>query len=225
MRAILLAVARGRPPVWWATPLTCRFGRRWGLDITPYSIYCRPSPRGTAEAVYHRLAARRNKVGVVVDAATYGFAVGTGFAFVENLRSADTPETDDLDLDCSRIRHALIAPGTTAIRAMIARTLDTRAPTFRPALMLPARQSLGCCTLVLGSWSHRCSPLRSSCGVPLHRDVSFPEERAGDRSGSAGFDTDQELLALMRAGEVADTPVGLYLKGLRTSFPPEVIVE
>jgi hypothetical protein len=40
-----------------------------------------------------------------------------------------------------------------------------------------------------------------------------------------GFDTDQELLRVMRAGEVADTPVGQYLKGLRTSYPPEVIVD
>jgi len=40
-----------------------------------------------------------------------------------------------------------------------------------------------------------------------------------------GFDTDQELLRVMRAGEVSDTPVGLYLKGLRTSYPPEVIVD
>jgi hypothetical protein len=29
----------------------------------------------------------------------------------------------------------------------------------------------------------------------------------------------------MRAGEVSETPVGTYLKGLRNSFPPEVIVD
>ena len=40
-----------------------------------------------------------------------------------------------------------------------------------------------------------------------------------------GFDTDQELLRVMRAGEVSDTPVGLYLRGLRKSFAPEVIVD
>jgi hypothetical protein len=40
-----------------------------------------------------------------------------------------------------------------------------------------------------------------------------------------GFDTDQELLGVMKAGHVSDTPVGQYLKGLRTSYPPEVIVD
>jgi len=40
-----------------------------------------------------------------------------------------------------------------------------------------------------------------------------------------GFDTDQELLRVMRAGQVSDTPVGSFLKGLRTSYPPEVIVD
>jgi len=40
-----------------------------------------------------------------------------------------------------------------------------------------------------------------------------------------GFDTDQELLRVMRAGQVSDTPTGRYLKGLRTSYPPETIVD
>jgi protease PrsW len=40
-----------------------------------------------------------------------------------------------------------------------------------------------------------------------------------------GFDTDQELLRVMRAGQLSDTPTGRYLTGLRTSYPPEVIVD
>ena len=38
-----------------------------------------------------------------------------------------------------------------------------------------------------------------------------------------GFDTDQELLRVMRAGQMSDTPVGRYLKGLRTSYQPEAM--
>jgi hypothetical protein len=41
----------------------------------------------------------------------------------------------------------------------------------------------------------------------------------------AGFDTDQELLRAVHAGHVSETPVGRYIKTLRSRFSPEVIVD
>jgi hypothetical protein len=40
-----------------------------------------------------------------------------------------------------------------------------------------------------------------------------------------GFDTDQELLRAVHAGQVLGTPVGTYLTTLRRRFAPEVIVD
>jgi hypothetical protein len=40
-----------------------------------------------------------------------------------------------------------------------------------------------------------------------------------------GFDTDVELLRIMRSGQVSATPVGKYLATLRSTFAPEVIVD
>jgi hypothetical protein len=41
----------------------------------------------------------------------------------------------------------------------------------------------------------------------------------------AGFDTDQELLRAVRAGQVSGTPVGRYLTTVRSRFAPEVLVD
>jgi len=41
----------------------------------------------------------------------------------------------------------------------------------------------------------------------------------------AGFDTDQELLRVIHSGQVSETPVGRYLRTLRSRFPAEVIVD
>ena len=56
-----------------------------GLDLRRYSILVSPLLEELLKAIYIVWLLRRNKVGFVVDAATYGFAVGTGFAFIENI--------------------------------------------------------------------------------------------------------------------------------------------
>jgi hypothetical protein len=41
----------------------------------------------------------------------------------------------------------------------------------------------------------------------------------------SGFDVDQELLRAMKAGKMSDTPVGKYLRTLRSKYSPEVLVD
>jgi hypothetical protein len=118
--------------------------------------------------------------------------------------------------------------GTTAIFAMISRTLQDRAPSFRIWYVLPGLLV----AIVLHSLYNQflVSPLLATALILLVFPyiVMFLFQRSERETRSwlgNGFDTDQELLRVMRAGEVADTPVGQYLKGLRTSYPPEVIVD
>jgi protease PrsW len=122
----------------------------------------------------------------------------------------------------------LMHGGTTAIFAMISRTLHSRTPAFRPVLLLPGLAA----AIVLHSLYNQflVSPLLATALIVLVFPYVFmflfqKSERETRGWLGTGFDTDQELLRVMRAGEVSDTPVGLYLKGLRTSYPPEVIVD
>ena len=229
MRAILLAVAAGVAAGFLSYAINVSLQPAMGMDISRYTIFVAPILEELLKAVYIVWLMRRNKVGFVVDAATYGFAVGTGFAFVENIYSLQIHPNPTIWTWIVRgFGTALMHSGTTAIFAMIARTLHNRKPVFRPALMLPGLAV----AVVLHSLYNQflVAPLLATALIVLVFPyiVMFLFKRSERETRSwlgTGFDTDQELLRVMRAGEMSDTPVGSYLKGLQTSFPPEVIVD
>lgn len=229
MRAILLAVAAGAVAGAAGYAINISLQPALGMDLRRYSIFVSPLLEELLKAIYIVWLLRRNKVGFVVDAATYGFAVGTGFAFLENILSLQIHPNPTIWTWIVRgFGTALMHSGTTAILAMIARTLHNRSPVFRPALVLPGLLV----AVVLHSLYNQflVAPLLATALIVLVFPyiVMFLFQKSERETKSwlgTGFDTDQELLRVMRAGEVSDTPVGSYLKGLQSSFPPEVIVD
>jgi len=229
LRAILLAVAAGAAAALAGYAVNISLRPSLGLDIARYSVYVAPFVEELLKATYIVWLLHRNKVGFVVDAATYGFAVGTGFAFFENIYYLSVhPNLTIWTWIVRGFGTALMHGGTTAILAMISRTLQDRAPVFRVSLMLPGLAV----AVVLHSLYNQflVAPLLATALIVLVFPyiVMFLFQRSERETRSwlgTGFDTDQELLRVMRAGQVSDTPVGRYLKSLRTSYPPEVIVD
>jgi len=229
LRAILLAVAAGAVAALAGYAVNVSLIPALGLDIARYEVYVAPVVEELLKAMYIVWLLRRNKVGFVVDAATYGFAVGTGFAFVENIYYLPLHPNPTIWTWIVRgFGTALMHGGTTAIFAMMSRTLQNRAPVFRLSLMLPGLAV----AVVLHSLYNQflVAPLLATALIVLVFPYIFMflfqrSERETRSWLGTGFDTDQELLRVMRAGQVSDTPVGRYLKGLRTSYPPEVIVD
>jgi len=229
LRAILLAVAAGAAAALAGYAVNVSLRPVLELDMARYSMYVAPVVEELLKATYIVWLLRRNKIGFVVDAATYGFAVGTGFAFFENIYYLPIHPNPTIWTWIVRgFGTALMHGGTTAIFAMISRTLQNRAPVFRLSLMLPGLAV----AVVLHSLYNQflVSPLLATALIVLVFPYIFMflfqrSERETRSWLGTGFDTDQELLRVMRAGQVADTPVGRYLKGLRTSYQPEVIVD
>jgi len=229
LRAILLAVAAGAAAALTGYAVNNFLRPSLGLDMSHYSVYVAPVVEELLKAMYIVWLLRRNKVGFVVDAATYGFAVGTGFAFFENIYYLPLHPNPIIWTWIVRgFGTALMHSGSTAIFAMISRTLLNRTPVFRLSLMLPGLAV----AIVLHSLYNQflVSPLLATGLIvlvfPYIVMFLFQKSERETRSWlGTGFDTDQELLRVMRAGQVSDTPVGRYLKGLRTSYPPEVIVD
>lgn len=228
-RSILLAVGAGALAAVVGYAVNVPLGPGLGLDMSRYSIYVAPVVEELLKSIYIVWLLRRNKVGFVVDAATYGFAVGTGFAFVENIYYLPLHPNPTIWTWVVRgFGTALMHGGTTAIFAMISRNLQHRAQAFRPLHMLPGLAV----AVVLHSLYNQflVAPLLATALIvlvfPYIIMFLFQQSERETRSWlGTGFDTDQELLRVMRAGQVSDTPVGRYLKGLRTSYPPEVIVD
>lgn len=229
LRAILLAVAAGTVSGGVSYFVNVSLQGTLALDMRSYSVFVAPVVEELLKSIFIIWLFRRNKVGFVVDAATFGFAVGTGFAFIENIWSLQVHPNPTIWTWIVRgFGTALMHSGTTAIFAMITRTLQDRAPVFRLRLVLPGLAA----AVVLHSLYNQflVAPLLATAFIllvfPYVAMFLFQRSERETRSWlGTGFDTDQELLRVMRAGEVSDTPVGQYLKGLRTGFPPEVIVD
>jgi len=229
LRSILLAVAAGAVAAVAGYFVNISLMESLGLDLKRYTIYVSPVVEELLKAAYLVWLLRRNKVGFVVDAATYGFAVGTGFAFLENIYYLPVhPNPTIWTWFVRGFGTALMHSGTTAIVAMISRRLLDRAKSFRLSLMLPGLAV----AIVLHSLYNQflVAPLLATGLIVL----VFPyivmflfnqSERQTKSWLGTGFDTDQELLRVMRAGQLSDTPTGKYLSGLRASYPPEVIVD
>ena len=229
LRAILLAVLAGTLSAATGYAVNVPLGPGLGLDMARYSVIVAPVVEEVLKAIYIVWLLRQNKVGFVVDAATYGFAVGTGFALIENLYYLPLHPNPTIWTWVVRgFGTALMHGGTTAIFAMISRTLQDRARSFRFSLILPGLAV----AVVLHSLYNQflVSPLLATALIllvfPYIVMFLFQRSERDTRNWlGSGFDTDQELLRVMRAGQISDTPVGQYLKGLRANYPPEVIVD
>jgi RsiW-degrading membrane proteinase PrsW (M82 family) len=230
-RAILLSICAGVVAAVASYAVNDVLRPGLDLDFTHYSRYAAPVVEETLKALFVVYLLRRNKVGFVVDAGIHGFAIGTGFAFVENLYYLQISPDEALLTWCARgLGTAIMHGGATAIVAMISRTLQVRRglPQFGPALLLPG---LAVAAVLHSLYNHfLLHPLLATALIALvvpalSVAVFERSERETTAWLGAGFDTDQELLRAVRSGTVSETPVGRYLTTVRSRFAPEQIVD
>ena len=227
LRAVLLSVAAGVIAAVASYGLNVTLRPALDLEFAPYSWYVAPVVEESCKAVFVVYLLRRNKVGFVVDAAIHGFAIGTGFALVESLYylRVDT----GVWMWISRgFGTAIMHGGTTAIVAMVSKTLQNRVAAFRVHLVLPG---LGVAVVLHSLYNQfLLHPLLAAGLIMLVVPaVSVAVFQRSERETTAwlgtGFDTDQELLRVVQSGQLSSTPVGKYLMSLRNRFAPEVIVD
>ena len=96
---------------------------------TAFSRYLAPLTEETLKAVFLVILIARRRVGFPVDAAVHGFAVGTGFALVENvLYLRALPHAPLLLWLVRGLGTAVLHGATMAIFAMVSRTLADKYP-------------------------------------------------------------------------------------------------
>lgn len=229
LRAILLSVGAGVVAALASYGVNGVLRPGLDLDFTSYSMYVAPVVEETLKALFVVYLLQRNKVGFVVDAGIHGFGIGTGFASLENLYYLQlNPDATPLTWCARGLGTAIMHGGATAIVAMVSRTLQTRRSAFRPALLLPG---LGVAVVLHSLYNHfLLHPLVATALIVLlvpclSVAVFERSERETTAWLGAGFDTDQELLRAVRAGQVSETPAGQYLTTVRSRFAPEEIVD
>lgn len=229
LRAILLSVGVGVVAALASYGVNSVLRPGLDMDFTRYSMYVAPVVEETLKALFVIYLLQRNKVGFVVDAGIHGFAIGTGFALVENLYYLQMNVDATLLTWMARgLGTAIMHGGATAIVAMVSRTLQTRRTAFRPSLLLPG---LGVAVVLHSLYNHfLLHPLLATALIVLvvpwlSVAVFQHSERETTAWLGAGFDTDQELLKAVRSGTVSATPAGKYLTTVRSRFAPEEIVD
>ncbi len=171
----------------------------------------------------------RHRIGFLVDAAIFGFAVGAGFALVENPSYFLVLDNPSLALWVVRgFGTAVMHGGVTAIFAMIAKALADRHQGAHAWIFLPGFAVAWSLHSVFNHFFF--SPYASTVLILVLLPIffitafHFSEQRTRDWLG-VGFDTDAELLELIGEGRISESRIGVYLKELRDRFPPTTVVD
>jgi RsiW-degrading membrane proteinase PrsW (M82 family) len=190
--------------------------------------YIAPITEETAKAGLLVALIATSRVGFLVDAAVQGFAVGTGFAVVENLWYLRSMPDAAVTLWLVRgLGTALLQGATTSIFAIVSRALADRhgggAARFAPGWLAAVA--------IHSAFNHRLLPpfaemLLMLIALPLLVLAVFERsERATREWIGAGLDLDVELLGLMTSEAFAVTRFGRYLQDLRARVPGPIVAD
>lgn len=227
-RAVAAALAAGV-----LSALVALAVNRWildgGVDERTYSRYAAPLVEELCKSAYLLYLLGSRRIGFAVDAAIFGFTIGTGFAFVENITYlVELPSENVLLWAVRGFGTALMHGGATAMYAVIAREVQESRPARLPWAILGG---FLVAYAVHSGYNHFFfSPVVSAIltvvGVPLAMTVVYRHsEQSTQRWLGVGFDTDRELYTLISTGTLADNNVGKYLHSLQESFPPTVVAD
>ncbi|MDZ7291758.1 MAG: PrsW family intramembrane metalloprotease [candidate division KSB1 bacterium] len=229
LRAILLTIFVGCVVAAVCLLLNSWLLQRFAWEMALYSRYVAPIIEETLKAAYLVYLVKSEKIGFMVDAAIQGFALGAGFALVENVYYLQTLQDANLFLWVVRgFGTAIMHGGTTAVVGIIAKGLSERHASERVRFFLPG---LGLAVFIHSVFNHFLLPPVISTvsllmALPLIIIVAFTQSEQATRHWlGAGFDTDMELMELITTGNFSESKIGLYLQSLKTHFPPEVVAD
>lgn len=191
--------------------------------------YLAPLTEETVKALLLAALVVTARIGFPVEAAVQGFAVGTGFALVENLTYLQVLPGAPVALWFVRgLGTAVLQGGTTAIFAMLAKTFTDRHPQRRALALVPGWVAA---VVIHAAFNHRLLPpvaqaLAVLVALPLLVVWVFARsERATREWIGAGMDLDVVLLDLVASEQFAVTRFGRYLVALRGRLPGAVVAD
>jgi protease PrsW len=200
-----------------------------GVPVPVLRRYVAPMTEEAVKGAFIVFLLARRRIGFLVDAAILGFAVGTGFALVENVDYLHRLPNAQLGLWIVRgLGTAVLHGGATAMFATIAKTLSDLPPDRLVRDILPA---LAAAAGVHALFNYGLlPPLATSLllltALPLLVVYVFQRSERATRDWiGGGLDLDLELLQLVLSEHFAGTHFGQYLQQLRHRFAAPVVVD
>jgi RsiW-degrading membrane proteinase PrsW (M82 family) len=191
--------------------------------------YLAPLVEEICKALFIIYLLQKNKAGFMVDAAIYGFAVGAGFACVENIFYLQIkPHITLLGWIIRGLGTAVMHGGTCAIFAIISKNLINRFEVPRIFLYSPGLIA----AIVIHSFFNHffLNPVLMTVLqlilLPIIIWVVFMRSEENLRNWlEVGMDNDVQLLEYITGGRFASTRTGAYLQKLKENFPGEIVAD
>lgn len=199
------------------------------LDFAIYSRYLAPFIEETIKGLVILVLIRSHRAGFLVDAAIFGFAVGTGFAMIENLYYLQ--ELANANIATWLVRGfgtAVLHGGIQAIFAVMVLALtDKRGKMDAVAVLAPL---LAAATLHAMFNHFVLPPILQTLAImvvlpPVLMLVFARSEQAVSGWLGQGFDADREMIELLDSGGFSQSPTGQYLHALREHFDGAVVAD
>ncbi len=199
------------------------------VEFRVYSRYLAPLIEEGLKALIIVYLFRTNRIGFLVDSAIMGFAVGAGFAVVENFYYLYIASDAQLGVWIVRgFGTAVMHGGAVAIFAVIAQTLTERYMKVNPLLYLPGFAA----AVVLHSiYNHFALPpilmtLLTLVVLPPVFYLVFRQSATHMHEWlELDFDEDARLVEQINSGEFSTGKIGSFLTDLREKFEGPVVVD
>ena len=200
-----------------------------GIDLSVFSRYLAPVTEEAFKAAFVAYLLLAGRVGFLVDAAVQGFAVGAGFALIENVDYLRHLGDAGLTLWLVRgLGTAMLHGATTSVFAMVSKTLVDRRNDRKGMALLPG---LALAIVVHSGFNHVLLPPLAMTALlllilPIMIVLVFQRSEAATREWmGTGLDLELELLALVKSEHFMLTRFGRYLQELRARFGGVVVAD
>lgn len=202
---------------------------QFGIGIKTYSRYVSPLIEECLKALVIIYLFRSNRIGFLVDSAIMGFAVGAGFALVENYQYLQMYSTASFGVWIVRgFGTAIMHGGVVAIFAIMSQTLTERQMKINPLFYLPG---LAVAVFLHSIFNHfLVAPVLQTIGTlfilpPLLQLVFQRSSQALHEWLELDFDADADLIEMIDSGEFTQSKIGRFLEDLRGKFEGPVLVD
>lgn len=227
--SVLIALAAGAFAAFVSLGVNEWMLRVLGVPPRTVSQFIAPISEETAKALFVVALVMTGRVGFLVDAAVQGFAVGTGFALIENLSYLRSmPDASPGVWVVRGLGTAVLQGATTMIFAMISKALADRRVARRMPAFVPGWAAA---VAIHSAFNQRALPalaqtLMLLVVLPLLVIWVFDRsERATREWVGAGMDLDLALIDLVSSEQFALTNIGRYLQQLRARTPGPVVAD
>ena len=199
-----------------------------GLDPQTFSRYVAPFTEEIAKAGLIGWLIARGRVGFLVDAAVHGFAIGTGFALVENITYLRDFGDAPLILWALRgLGTGVLHGATTAMAGIVGKAIADRHPRMR----LPIAGGVLLAVVTHSLYNHlliypAVAAVVMLLALPIVVVTVFERSEKATREWiGAGLDLDLTLLQLVMSDGFQGTRFGTYLRALPSHFEGAVVAD